>query len=352
MQSFKDKVIAQAQSLQRTLVLPEGDDPRIVVAASRIIEQNIASEVYLLGTREAIARSAQYSSTSLHKPGIHIVDPVRSEYRDSFSELYYSLRKHRGVTLEMAKEAVQDPLNFAALMVKQGKAYAMVAGAKSITADVLRSAITIIKPQKNTKLVSSCFVMQFRQLYSSFASVATRTIPGDMGGIIFSDCANIPQPSSDDLVEIATGAAESCKKYLNTAPRIAFLSFSTHGSACHPEVDRVRTAARLFKEKFPDIVSDGELQYDAAVIPDVASFKAPASPLYGKSNVLIFPDLNTGNIAYKLAQRTSHAEAYGPFLQGLSGPVSDLSRGCSAEDVLVTAAATLTQENNCVIPPT
>ena len=236
------------------------------------------------------------------------------------------------MTLEEAYEGIISPLRWGAMMVRKQAANAMVAGAENTTGNVLLASFHIIKTKPGIKSASSCFVM-----------ATDKTSLGVDGSFIFSDCATIPEPTAEQLAEIAEEAAESCRIYLGAEPVIAFLSYSSKGSAKGPLVDKVTTALKLLQEKRPDLKADGELQLDAAIIPSVAKSKAPGSTVAGKANVLVFPDLQAGNIGYKLVQRLAGAQAYGPILQGFARPVSDLSRGCSVEDIVVTAAITLAQ---------
>ena len=298
----------------------------------RAIEaEKLAKEVILLGNPEEIKKVAAEKGVSTD--GITLLDPTTSEWLGDFANEYYELRKKKGMTPEQAAQDIKHFLRFGAMMVRKGKADAMVAGALSSTADVLRAGLTIIGTAPGTKTASSCFVMDTHN-----------SAWGSDGLMIFSDCAVIPVPNSQQLADIAVSAADSCRQMIGAEPVVAMLSFSTKGSGGKDEnVLRVQEAVQLAKEKAPELLLDGELQADAALIPSVTEKKAPGSPITGKVNTLVFPDLGAGNIGYKLVQRLAGADAYGPFLQGFAKPISDLSRGCSAEDIVATVAVTLVQ---------
>ena len=328
--SFLTRMKTRARRDPKRLVLPEGTDIRMIKAAKHILDRDYASSVVLLGDPEEILRRASTEGCSLEGVSLELpgVNGRLSEYT---SELY-RLRRHKGLSHSEARTCIVEPLNWGAMMVRTAAVDAMVAGAASPTAQVLRSALAIIKTRRHTRLASSYFVMHLPD--STWG----------MGGyMLFSDCAMNPDPDAEQLAEIAISTADTFQSLLKAEPVVALLSFSTRGSADHPMVDKVALATEIAKEKRPDLRIDGELQLDAAVIPGVAEKKAPDSPLGGKANVLIFPDLNSGNIGYKLVQRLAGAEAYGPFIKGLARPVSDLSRGCNVEDVINTAVVTLVQ---------
>ncbi|MFW5643217.1 MAG: phosphate acetyltransferase [Alkalispirochaeta sp.] len=329
--NFVETMKQTARELQRKLVLPEGTEPRMIHAARQLVDEKLAAEVTLLGTARAIGEIAEREKVDLS--GVTILDPADSELRQSYADEYEELRKKKGMTPEEAYEQIVEPLKWGAMMVRKGDADAMVAGAENSTGNVLLAAFQIIKTAPGTKFASSCFVMKMQDPKW-----------GVDGHMIFSDCATIPDPTEEQLAEITIAAARSCRTFLKTEPRVAMLSFSTKGSAKHESADKVLAALELVKERAPDLKVDGELQLDAAVVESVGAKKAPGSPVAGTANTLIFPDLNSGNIGYKLVQRFAGADAYGPFLQGFAKPVSDLSRGCSVEDIVTTSAVTLCQE--------
>ncbi|MBN2443969.1 MAG: phosphate acetyltransferase [Spirochaetales bacterium] len=326
--TFIEKIKKRAQSSPKKLVLPEGTDSRILEAARILVDEKLVSDMYVLGNKQEIYDLSK--SLHLSLDNINIEEPGDKAYFEEYINEYYTLRKAKGETIEQARENMRLPIYWGAMMVRKKRADAMVAGAITSTANVLRASLKIVKTAPGTKVASSCFVMSHED-------------PdwGCNGQLIFSDCGTIPSPDAEQLSEIAITAAGSCRKYLGVEPVVALLSYSTKGSAQHAAIDKVREALAIIKEKAPDLIVDGELQADAALVPEVAAYKAPDSPVKGKANVLVFPDLGAGNIGYKLVQRLARVEAYGPLLQGFSHPLSDLSRGCTVQDVVIISVLTL-----------
>ena len=338
--NFVEEMKAKARDYQNSLVLPEGTEERTVAAAAKIVEEKLAKSVTLLGVKSEVEKVAAEKGVSLD--GIDIINPAESPWLDDFGKEYYELRKDKinkktgqpEVTPESARAYIlRDPLSFGAMMVRKGMADAMVSGALSATADLLRAGLKIIKTAPGTSTASSCFVMDTHDPKW-----------GKDGYLIFADCAVNPNPTSEQLADIAVDSAKSCRDLLGAEPAVSMLSFSSKGSGGKLEdVIKVQEAVRLAHEKAPDLLLDGELQADASLIPEVTAKKAPGSPITGKVNTLIFPSLEAGNIGYKLVQRFAGADAYGPILQGFAKPISDLSRGCTSDEIVVTSAITLVQ---------
>ncbi len=325
MASFIDTLIDRAKADKKTIVLPEGNDERILEAAQEALAQGIAN-IIILGDADEIA------AKGYNLEGATIIDPATSDKQEEFAELLYELRKAKGMTPEEAKELVKDPIHFAVLMVKSGLCDGLVGGACHATIKILSPSLKIIKTAPGEPMVSSFFIMDVPG--SDF---------GENGLFLFADCALEIQPTSEKLAHIANQTDKSFKRLIGDDPRIALLSHSSHGSAVNDDSTKVVKAVEYIRENYPDIVADGELQLDAAIVPELGASKAPNSPVAGKANVLIFPDLDAANIGYKLVQRLGGAKAYGPVLQGLAAPVNDLSRGCTAEDVVGVIAITCVQ---------
>lgn len=327
---FLEQIIERAKSDIKTIVLPESTDIRTITAASIILEKGIAN-VVLVGNEADIKKLAGDIDVSKAR----IVNPLASEYSEDFTNTFYEMRKSKGVTIEQAQEQMKNPLYFGVMMVKKGLADGMVAGAINSTGNTLRPALQILKTAPGTKLVSAFFVM-----------VVPDCEYGENGTFIFGDSGLVENPNADELSEIAIASAKSFKSLVQAEPKVAMLSYSTYGSAKSVLTEKVVEATKLAKEKAPDLALDGELQADAALVYAVGKSKAPDSKIAGEANVLVFPDLNCGNIAYKLVQRLAKAEAYGPITQGIAKPVNDLSRGCVAEDIVGVVAITAVQAQN------
>ncbi|GHV79848.1 phosphate acetyltransferase [Spirochaetia bacterium] len=338
---FVNDMRQKAKSLQKRLVLPEGTEPRTIKAARIILDEKLASQVTLVGKTSDVQAAAAKEGVDLG--GITVIDPAASPNADKYAKAYFDILHkkeeakakkdptfNKFTTEDKAKKDITHFLRWGAMMVNLGDADAMVAGAESATADVLKAGLAIIGTVPGSKTASSCFVVQ-----------TTDKKWGVEGALIFSDCAVIPDPSAEQMADIAQSAANSCREFLGAEPAVALMSFSTKGSAAHDHVTKVQEATKILEGRKPDFAFDGELQADAALVPSVTDKKAPGSPIKGKVNTLVFPNLSAGNIGYKLVQRLGNAEAFGPFLQGFAKPISDLSRGASVDDIVVTSAVTL-----------
>lgn len=322
-----DKIMEKARANVKHVVLAEGTEPRTVQASAKIVAQGVA-KVTLVGALDEVKKVANETGTDLE--GVNVIDPAKSEKTAVYAKLLFELRKAKGMTIEEATRLVtENTLYFAAVMVKAGDADGMVAGAINSTGNVLRPALQIIKTAPGISVVSSCFVME----------VPDKSY-GQDGVMIFGDCAVIPNPTSDELAAIAIASANTGKALVGLDPKVAMLSFSTKGSAKHDLVTKVQEATEKVKTLAPALMVDGELQADAALVEAVGQLKSPGSQVAGNANVLVFPDLQAGNIGYKLVQRLANADAIGPVVQGLAKPVNDLSRGCSVEDIVSVTAIT------------
>jgi len=328
---FIEELKDRARSNVKTIILPEAEDVRVLEAAQEIVKEGFA-KIILVGTEEKIRVKAEESNINIE--GAKIVDPENSEKYDEYVNLLYELRQKKGMTIDKAKKLVKDPVYYGMLMLKDenSEANGLVSGAAHSTSDTLRPALQILKTQPGTKLVSAFFLM-----------VIPECEYGHNGTVVFGDCGLNENPDADALSEIAISSSKSFRQLVGEKPKVAMLSYSTYGSARSELTQKVIEATEKVKEKDPSILVDGELQLDAAIVPEVAAFKAPASSLKGNSNVLIFPDLNAGNIGYKLVQRFAKADAYGPLCQGIAKPVNDLSRGCSSKDIVGVVAITAVQ---------
>ena len=323
--SFIDTIKEKAKESIKTIVLPEAQDIRVQEAARKVIDEGFA-KVILIGNREDIKTSVDISD-------IEVIDPMNSPKFEEYANAFYELRKAKGITLEQSHEILKSNIYFGTMMVKMGDADGLVSGSVCSTADTLRPALQILKTAPDTKLVSSFFIID-----------VPNTSYGEEGMFLFSDCGLNTNPNADELSEIAISSSKTWKELIGKEPRIAMLSYSTLGSAPLTDLNsKVIEATKLVKEKCPDLAVEGEIQLDAALVPSVANKKAPESKVAGKANILIFPDLNAGNIGYKLVQRLANAEAYGPITQGIKKPVNDLSRGCSSEDIVGVVAITAVQ---------
>ncbi len=332
--SFIEEIKERARKDIKTILLPEAEDIRTLEATKMVLEEKYA-KVILIGNKEKVLNKAKENNIDIS--GAEIIEPETSEKYNEYVELLYDLRKHKGMTEEQAKELVKDPTHFGMLMLKDEKSTAdgLVSGAVHSTSDTLRPALQILKTKPGTKLVSAFFVM-----------VVPNCDYGENGTFIFADSGLNQNPNEDELSEIAISSSESFKQLVGKEPKVAMLSYSTKGSAKSELTEKMINATKLVKEKAKSLIVDGELQLDAAIVPEIAKSKAPNSPVKGEANVLVFPNLDAGNIGYKLVQRLAKAEAYGPLCQGIAKPVNDLSRGCSSKDIAGVIAITAVQAQN------
>jgi phosphate acetyltransferase len=324
-----ENIIARAILVRPHIVMADGEDPRVVQAAFRAVEAGIAS-ITLLGNPDAVRQHGDFDLAPDRSPSI--IDPVLSDLTSEFAAEYLRLRERKGATAESSRAAVQSPLGFAAMMVRFGLAGGTVGGALTTTAETVRAALTIIGMAKGAKLVSSFFLMLLEQPHHA------RT-----GAVVFADCGIVVDPSADELAAIALASGQSFERLSGETPRVAMLSFSSLGSASHASASKVSQATRLVKARAPDVIIEGEVQFDTAFVPEVSARKTPTSCLHGQANVFVFPNLDAGNIGYKIAQRLGGAKAIGPILQGLAKPANDLSRGASADDIFHMIAVTSLQ---------
>ena len=327
--SFIEEIKNVARKNIKTIVLPEATDIRTLTAVDKICVEKFA-KIVLIGNKEEIIKIAEEHKLNLE--GADIVNPATSEKYKEYVQYFYELSKAKGMTIEEEEKLLLDPVFFGMMMVKNGDADGLVSGAAHSTADTLRPALQILKTKPGTKLVSTFNVM-----------VVPNCEYGENSVFMFSDCALNPKPNSEELAEIAISTAKSFKQIIGKEPKIAMLSYSTYGSAKSEDVSKVQEATKIAKERETELVLDGEMQLDAALVPTVGASKAPGSNVAGKANTIIFPDLNAGNIGYKLVERLAKAEAYGPICQGMAKPVNDLSRGCKADDIVGVVAITALQ---------
>ncbi len=327
--SFIERIKERARTEIKTIVLPEATDSRILEAA-QIVKNEGYAKIILIGDEEKVKEIANDKGINIEN--IQIVNPLKDKKTEEYAKALYELRKSKGMTEEQAHQLILDPVYFGMMMVKLNEADGLVSGAAHSTSDTLRPALQILKTAPGTKLVSAFFIM-----------VVPNCEYGSNGTFIFADSGLNEEPDSDKLSEIAISSSKSFEQLIGEKAKVAMLSYSTYGSAHSASTEKIIEATRLVKEKAPELMVDGELQLDAAIVPEVAEFKAKGSPLKGMANVLIFPDLSAGNIGYKLVQRLAKAEAYGPLCQGIAKPVNDLSRGCSSQDIAGVVAITAVQ---------
>ncbi|MCQ9208247.1 MAG: phosphate acetyltransferase [Omnitrophica bacterium] len=325
--SIFEQIYKKAKTNPKRIVLPEGGDLRVIKAASEAVREKLA-RIILLGKADLILSKAKRNRLNIKK--CEIIEPLRDKKLDEYIGRYRDLRKHRGVTLDQSRKLVSgDPVFFAAMMLRAGRVDSFVAGASHTTSDIARAALRCIKRDPVYSIASGAFLVELKDKRY-----------GENGLFLFADCAIVPLPKPEQLADIAAASSEVWTKVTGYKPRLAMLSFSSKGSGCGPCVDKIREACEILKKLKPDLVIDGELQADSAVVPAVARIKVPNSPIKGRANILIFPNLDSGNIAYKLIQRLAQARVVGPVIQGLSKPCSDLSRGCSPKEIIDAIALT------------
>ncbi len=334
MEPLFEQLKANAVAHRQRIILPESTEERTLRAADRIIAEQIA-DIVLIGNRdEILAVASQLQLCNIEKATV--IDPENAEAIEPYAQLFFELRKSKGITIEEARAKAKDPLYLGCLIIKNGEADGQVAGAKNTTGNVLRAAFQVLKTAPGVSVVSGAFIMM----------LPDGCPYGENGIMVMGDCAVLPDPNAQELAQIAVSTEKTARDLAGIEPRVAMLSFSTKGSAKHERVDKVVEATRLAREMNPNMQIDGELQADAALVPSVGASKAPGSDIAGKANVLVFPNLEVGNIAYKLVQRLAGATAVGPVLQGLAAPVNDLSRGCNVDDVYKTILLTCNQAIN------